>query len=174
MPIAARDLQIRYTDPRGAGRAGAPDTSLGGYITATQVPGGSLHNLFPRVTGPINAAGRTEYRCVAVVNRHPSLALASVKVWLSGVDPRGASVSIGLDPNGAQASVAFLARHVLSPTTAPPGVTFTTPTTEATGLVVDSLPASWAMAIWVRRAAKNVPAANPETNTISISGVSPF
>ena len=174
MPLTAGQLQWRYTAAE-AGLAGTGAGSLGGFVSSTTVPDGSLHALFPEVTPQQCSSGLVDYRCAAVVNAHPSLVLPSLRVWIARIDTRGAAFAIGVDPAGkVLVADGQVAARVASGTTAPPGVTWVSPAVEADGLAVLSLGAGEAFAVWLRR---TVPASAPrvdgENNVLSVAGPNP-
>lgn len=168
MAIQPAQLSLRFTGP------GSAAASFGGFGSQTVVPVGVTNCLFPMVTAAQNAAGLTEYRCIAVRNTS-ALTASTVKVWFSKVTAGGSSYAIGLDPIGVVAVGAQVATTIPNGTTAPSGVSFSAPTTESGGLAVASLPAAQMFAIWVRCITGPAAAAlNPEQTVLTISATSPI
>ena len=151
---------------------GTVDNSLGKYISTTQITDASLHNLFDKVTGAENTAGDVEYRCVFVHNNHGSLTLENPVVWLSDTITGGAAVAIGLDPAGvtAKGSASAQAAEIADESTAPVGVTFSSPTSKATGLSLANIPAGSVAAVWVRRTAADSAALAIDGATLKLEG----
>lgn len=85
MAIVAADILYKFSVTTGPGNstAGTASTSLGEFISTTQITDASLHNLFDVVTGDENAASDVEYRCIFVHNNHATLTWQGVVVWLS-------------------------------------------------------------------------------------------
>jgi hypothetical protein len=88
--------------------------------------------------------------------------------WIASETAGGASTAIGLDTTGVtphgQAGVQALT--IANDTTAPAGVTFSAPTTKATGLSIGNIAAGSVQAIWIRRTAAN-------TSALDVDGVVP-
>jgi hypothetical protein len=165
VPIASSDILFKFATTAGsAGNsgAGAANTSLGKYISTTQVTDATLNGLFDDVTGAENAALESEYRCVFVHNAHATLTLLSPVLWIASEVAGGAVCAIGLDPAGATAigSAPVQAATIADENTAPAGVTFTAPTTKATGLALPSLAPGQCAAFWVKRTTTNSAAQN--------------
>jgi hypothetical protein len=174
MPIAAADLLRKYTTATGPGNsaAGTPNGSLGGFASTTQIPNNTLHNLFDQITGDENAASTVDYRCEVVHNNHASLTWQGPKVWISAEVAGGASAAIGVDPTAASAVGSSSAQTVTiaNETTAPTGVSFSAPTTKASGLNLGDLAAGQVKGVWWRRTAANSGALNNDGATVSIEG----
>lgn len=159
MPIAASDIQYRYSVAAAAGdtTAGTAAGSLGDQISTTQITDATLHNLFDLITGDENAASEAEYRCMFVLNNHATLTWEDVVVWISGETAGGAVAAISVDTTGItpKGQASAQAKTVADENTAPASQTFSAPTTKATGLVIGDIPAGSCQAIWVRRTAQN-------------------
>lgn len=174
MPIAAADILYKFSVTTGPGNstAGTASTSLGEFISTTQITDASLHNLFDVITGTENAASDVEYRCFFVHNNHATLTWEGVVVWLSAEVAGGASAAISVDTTAASAvgSATAQAKEVADESTAPTSQTFTAPTTKATGLSIGNLTAGQVRAIWVRRTAANTSAVDSDGATIRCEG----
>jgi len=175
MAILTTDILRKFSVKTGAAgnsTAGNAAGSLGKYISTTQITDNSLNNLFDDVTGDENAASAVEYRCIFFHNAHASLTYTAPYVWLSAEVSGGTTVAIGID--GIAASVIgdsnAQAGEVANENTAPSGVSFSSPTSKATGLALGDIPAGYCRAIWVRRTAANTPAINNDGATIQIDG----
>lgn len=165
MAIVASDIVLKLSTTSGSAgntTAGVVGASLGKYVSTTPIPGGT-NDLFPNITGAENAASQVDYACVFVHNTHGSLTLQQAKVYVSAEQAGGASVAIGVDPTAASAVGASSAQAVtiVSDTTLPAGVTFSTPTTTGAALSLGDIGPGQVRAFWVRRTAANTaPLAN--------------
>jgi hypothetical protein len=96
--------------------------------------------------------GDTEYRSFYIANTHATEAMWQVKVYIdsqpvSGID----TLELGLDPAGiGNGSTTGVAVTIVDESTAPVGVTFTTPTKLAPLVIGDLLPYECA-AVWIKR-----------------------
>lgn len=87
MAIVAGDLVKSLTGAASNGGAQAdPNASLGNYRSSTVITNNSDNNLFDDVSGSEASAGDTEYRCIAIQNKHASLELQGAKVYLAESD----------------------------------------------------------------------------------------
>ncbi|MFI7073570.1 hypothetical protein [Micromonospora sediminicola] len=157
MPIVASDVRLKLSTTAGsAGNtlAGAVGASLGKYVATTEVTAGA-NTLFPDVTGAQNAASQVDYACVFLHNTHATLTLQGARVYLSGEVAGGTSIAVGVDGTAASAvgASSVQAVTVASATTAPAGVTFTSPTTAGAGISLGDIGAGQVRAFWVRRTA---------------------
>ena len=84
----------------------------------------------------------------------------------------GAGVAIGIDTVAASAldNASAQGLEVTNETTAPSAVSFSTPTTKATGLSLGDIPAGQVKAFWIRRTASNSAAKDADGATISVEG----
>lgn len=176
MPIAGSDILMKLSIKTGsAGNSSAQsdvNASLGKYISTTQITTAVVNNLFDNVTGDENAASDVEYRCFFIHNAHATLTLIDPKVWISAEVAGGAVVAIGIDTTAASAigSSSAQALEVTDESTAPSGVSFSSPTTKGAGLSLGDLPAGQTRAVWVRRTAANTSAVNSDGATVSVEG----
>jgi hypothetical protein len=126
-----------------------PNASLGGIRSSTAVSGG-LNNL-DDVTGDEAVAGTVEYRCVYFRNDDQNTnGLMSPYLWVAANTPSATTtLDIGLDPAGKNTEATTIPLE----TTAPSGVSFSAPSSKATGIALPSEPylQSDYIAIWVRR-----------------------
>lgn len=176
MPIITSDILTKFATTAGsAGNSTAqadPAASLGKYISTSTWSGGTLHDLFDAVTGDENAASRVDYRCLFIHNNHATLTYEGVVVYISAEVAGGCNVALGVDTTAASAigSSSAQALTISSETTAPSGVSFSTPTTKATGLSLGNIGPGQCKAIWVRRTATNSVAVNNDGFTLAIAG----
>ena len=176
MSIVADDILFKYSTKIGsAGNQNAQtnqNASLGKYISTTEWPGGTVHDLFAAITGADNANSTPTYRCIFIHNNHGSLTYQGVVVWVSAQVSGGADVAIGLDitaPSGIS-SASAQAVSITNEKVAPSAVTFTTPTTEGAGLAIGDLLPGECKAIWIKRTPANTVAVSNDGATFSFSG----
>lgn len=170
----ANDVRIRYSRTTGPGDsgAGAAATSLGGFVSTTNVVSGALHNVFDVVSGAENAASDVEYRCVFICNTDSVDTLALTKVWILSQVASGASIAIGLDPAGVVGidSASAQAATIATEQSAPTGVTFSAPTTEGAALSVGNLGPRQCRALWIRRTAADTAALANDGAELRVKG----
>lgn len=147
-------------------------SSLGKYISTSQIVDATLNNLFPDVTGDENAASNIDYQCMFVHNSNASLTWTSPFVWLSAEVAGGVTTAIAVDTTAASAigSAGAQAVTIANKNTAPAAQTFTAPTTKGTGIALGSLPNGQCKGIWVRRTAANTAAVANDGVTIRVEG----
>lgn len=175
MSIVASDILRKFSVTTGsAGNTlpGSAATSLGRYISTTQITDATLNNLFDDISGDENAASDVEYRCFFIHNAHATLTWSNVAAWLVSEVAGGANTAIGLDTTAPSAlnSASAQALTVADEQTAPTGVSFSSPTLKVSGLSIGSLPAGFVKAIWVRRTATNSGALSNDGVTLRIEG----
>jgi hypothetical protein len=177
MPIASTDLLYKLSSNAGTpgpgnSEAGTPATSLGGFISTTQITDATVENLFANLSGDDNAASAVHYRCFFIHNNHGSLTLQGAVAWISAEEAGGADAAIALDGVGvtALASASAQADVVGDEDTAPAGETFSAPTTKGTGLSIGDIDAGEVQAIWVRRTATDSAAQAADGVTIRVEG----
>ena len=176
MPIASSDILIKWSTTSGSAgnttAAGAAGTSLGKYITTTQITDATLNNLFPDVTGDENAASNVDYQCVFVHNNHGSLTYIGPVIYISAEVAGGVSTAIAVDSTAASAvgSASAQALTIANKNTAPAAISFSSPTTKATGLALSDIVAGNVKAYWVRRTAANTAAVNNDGGTVTVAG----
>lgn len=175
MPITTSDILIKLSTKSGsAGNSnsqGNVNNSLGKYISTTQLTDNTLNNLFDNVSGAENAASTVDYRCLFIHNNHGSLTAQSVVIYISSQVSGGATAAIGVDTTAASAigNASAQALEVATETDAPTGVSFSAPSTAATGLSLGDIAAGSCRAFWVRRTAANSSAKDNDGVTINYS-----
>lgn len=128
--------------------ANLPGTDQTDTITIANL----VNSVWDNISKAESFAGDTEYRCVYLINSHPSESLVGVKEWIQ-VQPIGAdSLAIGLDQAGiGNGSTTGVATTVANESSAPAGVTFSAPSGSGTALSVGTLGPGEAHAVWERR-----------------------
>ena len=146
MAITATDIKFYLS---GGAANSNPNNSLGGIISSTAIATGSPNTLWDDTTAAESSAGDIEYRCIYVKNTHATLTYTGPNVvWISSQSASGHLLAIGLDP----AAVSATATTVVNESTAPAGVSFTSPLSKgASGLSIPDLAPGQYKAIWLRR-----------------------
>ena len=148
MPIASTDIPYRLT---GGAANTDPNASLGGAMSTVAgglIADGVLNNLWDNVDGDESAAGDVEYRCIAITNEDATRTLEAVRTWFNALSNSGdVTYAIGLAPQGKNGTPETLTDE----STAPTGVTFTSPTDKASGLDLTNLAPGDFFALFVRR-----------------------
>jgi hypothetical protein len=141
MPIVNTDIKYRLSG--GAANATA-SLSLGGAKSSTEVS----TDLFDDISSGEASAGDTEYRCIYVHNNHGSLTMEATKVWIQANTPSAdTTIAIGL----GTAAINATEQTVADESTAPSGVSFSSPSTEGTALSIGNIPFGQHKAVWIRR-----------------------
>ena len=140
---------------------GARSTAAGGIVPETA----TANSLFDDVTGTEEQAGDDEYRCVYLRNVGTVDAQNTV-VWLSANTPDAqTNIEIGLGASAIGASSTETA--VANENTAPASVTFSSPSTEGTGLSIGTIPSGQHKAIWLHRDVDAGAGASSDSFTVS-------
>lgn len=125
-----------------------PNASLGGVVSNYAPRQLNRGNVFADLTEAQRIAGAVHYRCLYVVNTSPTDTMANLTVWLDGLPVNaGTAMAIGDDA----AAVNGTATTVANETTAPGSVTFSAPTSYASGINLGTLAPGDFVAFWVRR-----------------------
>lgn len=175
--IVAGDIKWHYSTTAGAaGNSTAnttPGTFLGKYASSSLWAGGAANDLFPDISGAENAASQVDYAGIFIENANTANDYVSPAVWISGEVAGGATVALGVDTT-AQSVVTSATAQMLtiaSKTTAPAGVTFTSPTTFGTGVALGTLTkGGFGRGLWIRRSAANTSALSGDGVTLSVQG----
>jgi hypothetical protein len=176
MAIADTDVLLKLATKSGSvGNSLAqadPNASLGKYISTSQISATALNNLFANLSGVENAASAIDYRCVFVHNNHATLTLQAPVLFLLSEVSGGCAMAIAVDTTAASAIGASSAQalSVADKNTAPAGLTFTAPTTVATGLTLGDIAPGYCKAFWIRRTAANTVAVDADGGVIEIAG----
>jgi len=122
-----------------------PNLSLGGSGEGSEI-GSGIHALFDRVTPAEASAGDIEYRSCSVKNTNPTDTLYDAVVWISTeTSSTDTTVALAYDSTGTQS--------VVNESTAPssPALSFSTPTSKATGIALGDMAPAAVKRIWLRR-----------------------
>ena len=160
--MAIVPTEIKYRLSGGAANS-SPDASLGGVKSSVDVPVG----IFDDVSSAEAGAGITDYRCVYVQNTNGTLTLIGAKLWIQAQTPSpGTEIFVGLGTSGLNATEQTIANE----TTAPTGVTFSSPASFAAGLTLGDVPAGQHFPVWIRRVVTAGAAAASDTFTLRVQG----
>lgn len=160
MPIIASDIKF-YLNPTGNSD---PNASLGGVGNGSEI-GAGINNIFADVTPAEALAGSVKYRSISVKNTHISLTLFGAVVWISTeTSSTDDTVALAYDSGATQT--------VANEDTAPssPVLSFSTPTTQATGIALGDIAAGASKRIWLRRTVTAGAAAAVSTGALSVAG----
>lgn len=174
MAIASSDIVYRLSVVAAAGdtTAGTPATALGDQVSTTAITTATLNNLWDDVSGAEAAAGDVEYRCVFVLNNHASLTLQNANAYITSQTAGGGTIDMGLDPAAvsAKGSASAQAATIANESSAPAGVTFTSPTSGSPLTIGDMAPGT-VKGIWLRRTVTaGAGALNPDGVIIGVTG----
>lgn len=145
MPIIDTDIKLHLS---GGSSNTDVNLSLGGVRSTTEVVTATTHNLFDKVSSTEATSGTTEYRCVYARNTHGSLTLDTARVFIATQTP---SADTTVEIAVGSAAINGTEQTVGTETTAPTGVTFSAPSTYATGLALGNLATNEHKAIWIKR-----------------------
>jgi hypothetical protein len=171
--IVASDIVTRFSTVSGSAGdtlAGTAAGSLGKYVSQTAWVDAAT--LFDDISGTENSTSVVDYRCIFVLNNHGSLTASSIKAYLSSEVSGGAAIAIAVDNIAASAKGGSSAQSatIANETTAPSGVgSFSSPTTDGTGLSLGDLAPGQVRAIWIRRTAQNSAALAADGVTLGFS-----
>jgi hypothetical protein len=159
MAITTTDIKYRLSG--GAANAD-PAASLGGAKSSVEIGA----DLFDDVASGESAAGDTEYRCVYVHNNHGSLTMESSKIWIQVNTPSpDTTIAIG----AGTAAINATEQTVADESTAPSGVSFSSPSSEGTSVSLGNIPAGQHKAVWIRRTVTaGASAYNSDTFTLRV------
>ena len=165
----------RYSVVTGA--AGNSARGHGRWVrwASTPVPpdwaGGALNDLFDDISSAQNAANQVDYRCLLIYNANASNAMQNAVAFLAAEVAGGASIAIGVDPTAASAvgSATAQALQIANATTAPAGVTFTSPTTAGAGIALGTIGVGQVRGLWFRRTAANTAALSNDGVTLQVN-----
>lgn len=158
MTISASNIVFQLT-PSGNS---TPALSLGGSAGGSQISE-ALHGLFDSVS-PIEAtAGDVEYRAIDVKNTSVADTLyGAVAYILSQTSSPDDAVDIAFDATGTQT--------IADETTAPIGLTFSAPTSAATGIALGDMAPAATKRLWLRRTITAGAAQATSAGTLAVAG----
>ena len=142
--------------------AGATAGYLRVTVVAASLPAGNVSNtvtvanwdnkLFDDVTKAEALAGNINYRCIYVKNNHASDAATDVRVWINQDSLGADTIALGADPAGVGDGAATgVATTIANEATAPAGVVFTQPLSEAASINLGTFTFGTGRALWIKR-----------------------
>ena len=140
MAIVSGDLRFHLTG--GAANAD-PSLSLGGVISSVQLTDATLENLFANVSPAQALAGCTHYRALSFKNASALTAYGAVVFISQETTSADTTIEIAYDPTGTQS--------IVNETTAPAGLSFSTPLSLSAGIALGDVAASGVRRIWFKR-----------------------
>ena len=144
MAIITGDFATRLS---GGATNAVGDASLGG-IKSSNVASTALDALFDITTAAQAAAGTVEYRCVYLHNSNAADTMTNAVVFMSANTPlAGTTIDIGV----GSAAINATEQTIATEATAPTGITFSAPSTAATGIALGNIPFGQHRSIWARR-----------------------
>lgn len=175
MAIVASDIVFRLsvvTASAGDTTASTPAASLGDQVSTSAITTATLNNLWDDVSGAEAAAGDIEYRCIFILNNHATLTLLGSNVYITSQTSGGGTITIGLDTTAisAKGSASAQAVTIANESTAPSGVTFSSPTS-GSPLTIGDLAPGQVKGIWLKRdVTAGASALNPDGVIIGWAG----
>lgn len=159
MAVLATDIKYYLS---GGGSNTTPVASLGGVISTTELVDNSAANLFANAAGTETLAGSTDYLCLYVKNTSAQT-FFSAQIYVTQITTSTEDeITMGL---GSTATGTGTEQTIANITTAPSGVSFTAPTTYATGLVIGDMTTGQWRAIWFKRVINASLATPVDSNT---------
>lgn len=132
--------------------ASLPVANASEPIAISSAVGSLLNNAFDDVSSAEASAGDTEYRAFLIKNTHDTETLNSpIRIWIPQNTPAaGDTFEIAIEAPSAQPTGSI--QSIANESTAPVGLTFSAPTTEATGILLPiSLAAGQIYGLWQKR-----------------------
>jgi hypothetical protein len=175
--IVAGDIKWHYTTTAGATGNSTVNTTistfLGKYIASSLWAGGAANDLFDDITGAENAANQVDYAGIGIDNSNVNNDYVSPAVYISSETAGGAAVAIGADTT-AQSAIGSASAQLVTiatQTTAPAGVSFTSPTTFGAGVTLGTITKNgYVKGLWIRRSAANTVALSGDGATLTVQG----
>ena len=168
MAIAASDIKLRISGSSASatdvnGSFGGAMSTVSGGIIVTNV----LNNDMDDITSAEASSGITIYHNYYYKNEHGSLTYISPKFYIDTQTNSGdTSVAMALVAEAKNVATTRLANE----TTAPSGITFTTPANYAGGIAIGSLDAADYRGIWVKYIVGSSASAVLDAYTLGIQG----
>lgn len=122
--------------------------SLGGAKSATALVDNTANNLFADSLGPESLAGSTKYRAIYVHNGNAALTMQNSKIYITTNTP---STDTVFDISVGSAAINGTEQTIANEDTAPTAVSFSQPSTYATGITLGNIPFGQHIAVWFRR-----------------------
>lgn len=168
---------LTWTPPGGAAGVAVPVGSNGTYVirgagvtagylrvtvVAASLPAGNVsetvtvsnrdNNLFDDVTKAQALAGDVNYRCTYYKNAHATDTATDVRLWINQDSLGADTIAIGADPAGVgDGSTTGVATTIANEATAPAGVVFTQPLSEAASILLGTFGPGEGRAVWEQR-----------------------
>lgn len=110
------------------------------------------NNLFDDVAKAEALSGDVNYRCIYLKNTHSSDTATDVRLWIDQDSLGADSIALGADPAGVgNGSSSGVATTVVNEATAPGGVAFSQPLSEAASINLGVFTPGTGRAIWIKR-----------------------
>ena len=173
--IIASEIVWRFTTTAGSAGDTTANTTvgtfLGKYAATSAWAGGGTNDLFADITGARNAASQVDYAGLAILDNNTANAMQNTVIYLSAETAGGASIAVGADTTAASAKGSASAQllTIANNTTAPAGVSFSSPTTIGTGVSLGNIPVANVKGAWVRRTAANTAALSADGVTLAVT-----
>lgn len=156
MSIVAANFSRRMS----GGTSNALGSASIGGAKSSEVMSATTNGLFDVVTASQATTGMVEYRCIYLHNANATDVMTAARFWISAqASPAGTTLAIGVGAAAVNATETAVANE----STAPAGVTFTSPTTAGTGLALGDIPAGQHRALWLRRTVTAGASSSPST-----------
>lgn len=168
-PVLEAEIKMRLS---GGTANTAPAAALGGAMSTAAggvVVTNVANNLFDDVSASESGSGDTEYRCFYIENANAAAkTLEAAVIWIDALSASASTeFDIGLDPAAiGSTSTTTIANEGAAPV----GITFSRPTTKATGLLIGNIPAGSKKAIWIRRTVSAGAPAGSDSGSIRVEG----
>lgn len=159
MSVLSTEIKY-YLTPNGNS---TPADSLGGAGYGDEI-GSGVHNVFAAVTAAEATAGSVKYRAIGVKNTNVADTLYDAALYISTeTSSTDDTIAVAYD-TGTQS--------VADEDTAPssPALSFSTPTTKATGIALGDIAAEGLKRIWLRRTVTAGAGAATSTGALSVGG----
>jgi hypothetical protein len=172
--IVASEIVFRYTTTAGSAGDTTANTTvstfLGKYAATSAWAGGAANDLFADISAAQNAASQVDYAGMAILNNNTANTAQNSVAYISAETAGGASIALGVDTTAASAKGSASAQllTIANNTTAPAGVTFSSPTTAGAGVSLGNIPVANVKGLWVRRTAANTSALSNDGVTIAV------
>ena len=167
MALTGSQITWHYTVAGSVAAQPDPNQSIGGFRSTTLWA--DAGPLFDVITGDENAASVVDYRCVAIRQPVAAETAFASKIYIASQDVGGATLAIGLATEGKVSDAVSGAARLANELAVPAGVSFSAPTTKATGLDVGDLAANQMICLWIRRTAANSAAVNADNFTLAFA-----
>lgn len=120
------------------------------FIDASVTVSPAVNKTFDNISPTQSLAGYTDYRCMYLVNTAASGSAIDVKMWVKKQPDGADTLQIALDPAGLDGTALQLADETDS-TSVLSAISWSAPTTQASGLSLGSIPPGSYRAFWIKR-----------------------